>query len=104
MSPQGDKSSYSPKQRRQAGKIERSARSRGRPKKVAQRIAWATVNKQTGGAKGKRTARSRKAASRPKATRKSSTRKSSTRKSSARKSSARKGSGQGGRKSARKSR
>jgi hypothetical protein len=51
--PRGDKSSYSSKQRRQARHIEESEESRGRGKKMAQRIAWATVNKQTGGARGK---------------------------------------------------
>jgi hypothetical protein len=50
--PRGDKSSYSPKQKRQAGKIEEKAEARGRSKKTAERIAWATVNKQSGGAKG----------------------------------------------------
>lgn len=52
--PRGDKSSYSPKQQRQAQHIEESEKSRGRGTKTAERIAWATVNKQDGGAKGKR--------------------------------------------------
>ena len=51
--PRGDKSSYSSKQKRQAGHIEESEMKQGRSKKVAERIAWATVNKQTGGAKKK---------------------------------------------------
>ncbi len=50
--PRGDKSSYSPKQRRQAGHIEKSEREQGRYEEAAERIAWATVNKQDGGAKG----------------------------------------------------
>ena len=50
----GDKSSYSTEQRRQARRIEQSYRSRGSSQKRAARIAWATVNKQDGGAKGKR--------------------------------------------------
>ncbi len=45
----GDKSSYSSKQKRQAKHIEDSELKQGRSKKSAQRIAWATVNKQTGG-------------------------------------------------------
>jgi hypothetical protein len=49
--PQGDKSSYSSKQKRQAKHIEDSEKKEGRSSKVAARIAWATVNKQTGGAK-----------------------------------------------------
>jgi hypothetical protein len=52
--PRGDKSSYSPKQKRQAEHIEDSAKNRGYGTKRAEQIAWATVNKQDGGAKGKR--------------------------------------------------
>jgi len=50
--PQGDKSSYSPKQRRKAEHIEEGYEKRGVSKKTAQKRAWATVNKQDGGAKG----------------------------------------------------
>jgi hypothetical protein len=50
--PRGDKSSYSDKQKRQAEHIEQSERRQGRPEAAAERIAWATVNKQDGGAKG----------------------------------------------------
>lgn len=50
----GSKASYSSKQKRQALKIEKSAKKRGKSSKTAERIAWATVNKQTGGAKGKK--------------------------------------------------
>jgi hypothetical protein len=52
--PRGDKSSYSGKQRRQAEHIEQSGMRRGYGDKRAQQIAWATVNKQDGGAKGNR--------------------------------------------------
>lgn len=52
--PRGDKSSYSPKQRRQARHIEQSSEKRGYGKKRAEEIAWATVNKRDGGAKGRR--------------------------------------------------
>ena len=48
----GDKSSYSEKQQRQAEHIEESEKKQGRSTGVAKRIAWATVNKQDGGAKG----------------------------------------------------
>lgn len=51
--PRGDKSSYSGKQRRQAEHIEESYAQRGAGRKKAERIAWATVNKQDGGAKGR---------------------------------------------------
>lgn len=56
--PRGDKSSYSGKQRRMAEHIEESAEKRGRSRKTAERIAWATVNKRTGGAKGKKSSSS----------------------------------------------
>ncbi|TZF91066.1 hypothetical protein [Cognatilysobacter lacus] len=48
---QGDKSSYTDKQKREAGHIEKSEEKRGVPKTEAERIAWATVNKQDGGGK-----------------------------------------------------
>ncbi|WP_058833690.1 hypothetical protein [Luteimonas abyssi] len=47
----GDKSSYTDKQKRQAEHIEATERERGRSKTDAERIAWATVNKQDGGGK-----------------------------------------------------
>ena len=47
--PRGDKSSYTDKQKRQAADIEASELKAGRSKKDAERIAWATVNKQDGG-------------------------------------------------------
>ena len=62
--PQGDKSSYSSKQKRQAKHIEDSYKKRGKGGKEAARRAWATVNKETGGGKksgagrGKKTNRS----------------------------------------------
>jgi len=52
--PRGDKSSYSDKQKRQAEHIEESERKQGRSEQAAERIAWATVNKQDGGARGAR--------------------------------------------------
>ena len=47
--PRGDKSSYSGKQKRQAEHIEEGYEKRGVSKKEAERRAWATVNKETGG-------------------------------------------------------
>jgi plasmid stabilization system protein ParE len=47
--PRGDKSSYTDKQKRQAEHIEESYESRGTSEKEAERRAWATVNKETGG-------------------------------------------------------
>src|SRR5205085_9319497 len=49
--PRGDKSSYTDKQKRQAEHIEEGYEDRGTPPKEAERRAWATVNKETGGGK-----------------------------------------------------
>jgi len=49
--PQGDKSSYSAKQKRQAAHIEKSYEKKGVATKAAEARAWATVNKLTGGGK-----------------------------------------------------
>ncbi|PNS09114.1 hypothetical protein Lysil_0743 [Lysobacter silvestris] len=49
--PRGDKSSYTDKQKRQAKHIEHSEERSGKGKETAERIAWATVNKQDGGGK-----------------------------------------------------
>ena len=49
--PRGDKSAYSDKQQRQAEHIEEGYKSRGVSEKEAERRAWATVNKMTGGGK-----------------------------------------------------
>lgn len=51
--PRGDKSKYTEKQKRQAEHIEEGYEKRGVPESEAERRAWATVNKTTGG--GKRT-------------------------------------------------
>jgi hypothetical protein len=61
--PRGSKSSYSSKQKRQASHIEESYEKRGVGKKEAEERAWRTVNKRTGGAKGKRSS-SRKSGAR----------------------------------------
>ena len=47
----GDKSAYTYKQKRQAAHIEASELDAGRSREDAERIAWATVNKQDGGGK-----------------------------------------------------
>ncbi len=49
--PQGDKSAYTGKQKRQAEHIENSYEKRGVSHKEAEGRAWATVNKQDGGGK-----------------------------------------------------
>jgi plasmid stabilization system protein ParE len=49
--PRGDKSKYSEKQKRQAEHIEEGYEERGVSEEEAERRAWATVNKMTGGGK-----------------------------------------------------
>jgi plasmid stabilization system protein ParE len=49
--PQGDKSSYTDKQKRKAQAIEEGYEDRGVNKDEAERRAWATVNKDDGGGK-----------------------------------------------------
>ncbi|MGP0593731.1 plasmid stabilization protein [Nitrospira sp. T9] len=51
--PRGDKSKYTDKQKRQAEKIEEGYEKRGVSEDEAERRAWATVNKMTGGGKKK---------------------------------------------------
>jgi len=58
--PKGDKSSYSGKQKRKAEHIEEGYEKRGVGKGEAERRAWATVNKQDGGAKKKSSAKKKK--------------------------------------------
>ncbi|WP_159982077.1 MULTISPECIES: plasmid stabilization protein [unclassified Novosphingobium] len=47
--PRGDKSSYTDKQKRKAEHIEEGYEDRGVGKEEAERRAWATVNKESGG-------------------------------------------------------
>jgi plasmid stabilization system protein ParE len=49
--PRGDKSSYTNKQKRKAEHIEEGYEDRGVSHKEAERRAWATVNKESGGGK-----------------------------------------------------
>lgn len=49
--PRGDKSAYTDKQKRQAEHIEKGYEKRGVSEPEAERRAWATVNKMTGGGK-----------------------------------------------------
>jgi len=58
--PQGDKSSYTSKQKRQAEHIEEGYREKGTSSKEAKRRAWATVNKMTGGGKKSGSGRGKK--------------------------------------------
>lgn len=58
--PQGDKSSYTDKQKRQARHIEESYEDRGVGKDEAAKRAWATVNAQDGGGKKSGSGRGKK--------------------------------------------
>ena len=80
--PQGDKSSYTDKQKRQATHIEESYEDRGVSKDEAESRAWATVNKQDGG--GKKSGSGREAAKKV-AAKKSAASKTATGKSSGKK-------------------
>jgi len=58
--PRGDKSSYTNKQKRQAEHIEEGYEKRGVSDKEAERRAWATVNKSSGGGKKSGSGRGKK--------------------------------------------
>jgi plasmid stabilization system protein ParE len=47
--PRGDKSAYTDKQKRQAEHIEEGYKEKGVPAEAAEKRAWATVNKGSGG-------------------------------------------------------
>ena len=63
--PRGDKSSYTDKQRRQARHIEEGYGERGLGEREAERRAWATVNKMTGGGKKSGSGRGKKTSKAP---------------------------------------
>ena len=63
--PQGDKSKYTTRQKRQAAHIEEGYEKRGTPKKEAERRAWATVNKSTGGGRKSGSGRGKKVSNAP---------------------------------------
>ena len=58
--PRGDKSSYTSKQKRKAEHIEEGYERRGVSHREAERRAWATVNKETGGGKRSGSGRGKK--------------------------------------------
>jgi plasmid stabilization system protein ParE len=58
--PRGDKSSYTDKQKRKAEHIEEGYEDSGVSKKEAERRAWATVNKESGGGKKSGSGRGKK--------------------------------------------
>src|SRR5262249_3143435 len=65
LMPRGEKSAYTDKQKRQAEHIEEGYEERGVPEGEAERRAWATVNKQTGGGKKSGAGRGKTARSPP---------------------------------------
>jgi plasmid stabilization system protein ParE len=58
--PQGSKAKYTSKQKRKAEHIEEGYEDRGVKKKEAERRAWATVNKESGGGKKSGSGRGKK--------------------------------------------
>ena len=58
--PRGDKSSYTDKQKRRAEHIEEGYEKRGVGHNEAERRAWATVNKESGGGKKSGSGRGKK--------------------------------------------
>ena len=58
--PRGDKGSYTDKQKRKAEHIEEGYEHRGVSTKEAERRAWATVNKESGGGKKSGSGRGKK--------------------------------------------
>lgn len=85
--PQGDKSSYTSKQKRKAGHIEEGYRKRGVSKGEAEERAWRTVNKQEGGGKKKRSSSRRQSGASTSRKSAGSRKRSSGRKTSSRKRS-----------------
>jgi len=84
--PRGDKSSYTDKQKRKAEHIEEGYQERGVSKDEAERRAWATVNKESGGGNKSGSGRTTAAKKRKKKTVKSSTTKTSVKRTKAKKS------------------
>ena len=91
--PRGDKSAYSGKQKRKAEHIEESYEERGVSREEAERRAWATVNKQDGGANPRPKAKhpaAKKATAKKTVARKATVKKTATKKTAAKKTTARK--------------
>jgi plasmid stabilization system protein ParE len=98
--PRGDKSSYTDKQKRQAEHIEEGYEKRGVSEDEAEKRAWATVNKSSGGGKKSGSGRGQKSNTAPfkkggkksaGGSKKGGSKKSSSKKGSSKKSSSKKG-------------
>ena len=101
--PRGDKGKYTDKQKRQAEHIEEGYEERGVSEEEAEKRAWATVNKMTGGGKkpggsgrGKKTNTAPAKKGGKKGGAKGGAKKSSSKKGGAKKSSSKKGGKKGG--------
>src|SRR5690554_4900653 len=68
----GSKEKYTAEQKKKAAHIEESYEAKGAPKKKAEAIAWATVNKQSGGGEKKDGSGQKKSAAEKKEARESS--------------------------------
>jgi plasmid stabilization system protein ParE len=99
--PRGDKSKYTGKQKRQADHIEEGYEERGVSKEEAEKRAWATVNKMSGGGKKSGSGRGKtenkapakkggKKGGKATAAKKGSTKKKTTKKGTAKKSATKK--------------
>jgi plasmid stabilization system protein ParE len=98
--PRGDKSSYTDKQKRQAEHIEEGYEDQGVSEGEAERRAWATVNKVTGGGKKSGSGRGKRVNKAParKGGRKGGRAAAASRRKGARKTSSRKRASSGSRK------
>jgi hypothetical protein len=98
--PRGDKSSYTDKQKRQAEHIEEGYEKRGVSDEEAERRAWATVNKESGGGKKSGSGRGKKgnkSSSKKGGKKGGGSKKGSSKKGGSRKGSSKKGSSKKGR-------
>jgi plasmid stabilization system protein ParE len=82
---QGSKAKYTDKQKRQAGHIEESYEKRGASKSTAEKRAWQTVNKQSGGGEKSGTGRKATAGAKKAARKESGQRAAKSRKQGSRK-------------------
>ena len=80
--PRGDKGKYTDKQKRQAEHIEEGYEKRGVSDEEAERRAWATVNKESGGGKKSGSGRGKKGSSKKGSSKKGSSKKGSKKGSS----------------------
>ncbi|MBV9924983.1 MAG: plasmid stabilization protein [Acidobacteria bacterium] len=83
--PRGDKGAYTDKQKRQAEHIEESYEERGVSEGEAERRAWATVNKESGGGKKSGSGRGKKGGSKKGGSKKGGSKKGGSKKGGSKK-------------------